>query len=420
MKSFFWISALIVITGAATLPFFMAPPPLYWFEGGLALLFISIILLYLRIIKPISAIRTGVSLLNEQDFSSRLSNVGQRDADSIAATFNRMIDTLKNERLRIMEQNHFLDMLIDASPAGILILNFDGTIRTANPAACAMLGEKELVGNKLEELKGDLSHALPGLKNGSSITVRLSDTHIYRCSRLCFIDTGFQRPFIMIESLSKEIMKAEREAYGKVIRLIGHEVNNTVAGLVPMFETIEMVSEDADLREASASCRERCDSLSSFITRYAEVVKLPAPVLRSTNLSLLFASLMPFLESLTAGRDITISLESEQPAIAKIDPVQMEQVIVNVIKNSIESIGRIGSITIRINASPVGFEITDNGAGISPEAADNMFSPFFSTKEGGQGIGLTLVSEILRSHGCTFSLRTSPLDRLTRFSARFP
>ncbi len=419
MKFLFLTSIAFVLAAAGSLPFFMEQPELWWYEGGAALLLITLILLHIKVIRPISAVRTGVSLLNEQDFSCRLANVGQRDADGIAATFNRMIDTLKDERLRVMEQNHFLEMLIDASPAGILILNYDGTIRTSNPAIRSMLDCNSPEGKCPADIGGDLASVIANLKNGDTTTIRLSDTRIYRCLRRSFIDHGFQRPFIMIESLSKEIMKAEREAYGKVIRLIGHEVNNTVAGLVPMFETVEMIIGDADVREASSSCRERCASLSRFITRYADVVKLPSPTLRSADLSSLLESQLPFLESMTAGRDISVSLESDGPAIADVDPVQIEQVVINVVKNAIESIDKHGSVSIRVNSSPVGFTITDNGPGINTEASENMFSPFFSTKEGGQGIGLTLVSEILRAHGASFRLYTSATDNLTRFEVKF-
>jgi len=417
MKRLFFLAIAIVAVCGVALPFHIEAPALWWFEGGAIFLLTTLIILYVRTIKPIIAIRNGVALLNEQDFSCRLTHVGQRDADSIAATFNRMVDTLRNERVRVIEQNHFLEMLIDASPAGIIILNFNGTIRSANRAACSMLGDNQLTEKRPEELEGDFANLLSRLCTGQSVTARFSDTQIYRCSRHSFIDSGFQRPFFMIESLTKEVMKAERAAYGKIIRLIGHEVNNTVAGIIPMFETVEMVSDDPDLRDASASCRERCASLSKFITRYDDVVKLPPPTLQLTDISELIRQLMPFLESMTAGRSISIRLDAEPGAVANIDPVQMEQVIVNIVKNSIESIGCDGAIEISTSASPAGFVITDNGRGICSEVAENMFTPFFSTKEGGQGVGLTLVSEILHAHNFSFRLHTSPVDKLTRFTA---
>lgn len=359
------------------------------------------LLLYHHVIRPILAVRTGVSLLDEQDFSCRLANVGQRDADNIAATFNRMIDTLRAERCRVLEQNHFLELLIDASPAGIIILNLDGSVRSANAAA------REILDNRLKD-------AIDALPLHHTRTVRLGDTRIYRCSRLSFIDNGFQRQFIMIESLTQEIMVAERAAYGKVIRQIAHEVNNTMCGILPMFETVGMVSADPTMAEVAASCSERCNSLSRFITRYADVVKLPPPTLSRVDLSCLLESLMPFVESMASGRNISLRFVTEGELWADADPLQIEQVVVNVVKNAIESVEHDGEIEVCV--TPTGFTISDNGPGISPEAADNLFTPFYSTKDGGQGIGLTLISEILKAHKFRFSLTTSASDGLTRFA----
>lgn len=96
----------------------------------------------------------------------------------------------------------------------------------------------------------------------------------------------------------------------------------------------------------------------------------------------------------------------------------MEQVMINIVKNSAESIGNHGEITISTSASPATVTVTDNGPGISPETASKLFSPFFSTKVNGHGIGLLFISEVLHKHGCRFSLLTGT-DDLTRFTIRF-
>lgn len=156
------------------------------------------------------------------------------------------------------------------------------------------------------------------------------------------------------------------------------------------------------------------------MTNYAEMVKLPAPDLHEVNLTALVESMIPFLESLTAGREIRIStdVERENPVILRADPVQIEQVIVNIVKNSIESIaGSTGSGTVTVRLTGHGLEVADNGGGISAEVAENLFTPFFTTKNSGNGIGLMLVSEILHNHGFAFSLRTYA-DGITRFRIR--
>lgn len=408
MKLILAAAMLLTAALAAAAPFYLAGTPLYVGEAVLAVLFVLGIIVYRRVLLPVMALKHGIDLLQAQDFSSRLAKVGSRDADNIGAVFNRMMDALKNERLRVMERNQFLDMLIEASPMGIVIYDFNGSISDMNSAARSLLDNDEL------------RCATEELQRGEVRTVRLSDTRIYRLSSLTFLDRGFQRPFVLMESLSEEVRKVEKAAYGKVIRQMSHEVNNTVAGVTPVLDTLAAIADDPDLTETVTASSDRLLSLSRFVTNYAEMVKLPAPDLHEVNLTALVESMIPFLESLTAGREIRIStdVERENPVILRADPVQIEQVIVNIVKNSIESIaGSTGSGTVTVRLTGHGLEVADNGGGISPEVAENLFTPFFTTKNSGNGIGLMLVSEILHNHGFAFSLRTYA-DGITRFRIR--
>lgn len=407
----FAVSALILIVLGGLLTNWLTGTALWIVEGALFAVLIGELLIYRMLAMPVAALRTGVDLLREQDFASKVRKVGQRDADNIAETFNAMMEALKNERLRVREQDHLLNLLIEASPTGIVMYDFEGNVRSANKAAKEML-------------QGALVEAVERIPPGQTQTIRLNDQHIYRCSRLSFLDRGFQRPFMIVESLTEEVMQAERLAYEKVIRTIAHEVNNTMAGVIPLFDTVEAVSDDADMREAVSAASERCANMSSFITRYADVVKLPNPQLRSYSLKELVSRSFPFLESLATGRDIAVHADfSSKEVQVNADPVLMEQVLINLVKNAVESIGDRpgGEISIRINGSEgKTLEITDNGAGISPEDNSGLFTPFYTTKPGGQGLGLMLVSQILRRHGCRFCLSTDSATALTTFRITFP
>ncbi|MDE6264573.1 MAG: PAS domain-containing protein, partial [Paramuribaculum sp.] len=114
-------------------------------------------LLYVNLLHPISAINNGMFLVRAQDFTSRLVKVGQKDADDLVGMFNKMIDRLKEERLRNIEQSHFLQLLIQASPMGIIILDYDEKITMANPTMLAMLGldTKSVEGRMLDDFKGE-------------------------------------------------------------------------------------------------------------------------------------------------------------------------------------------------------------------------------------------------------------------------
>ena len=125
-----------------------------------------------------------MDLLREQDFSSRLAPVGQREADRIVQLFNRLMDQLKNERLRVREQNHFLDLLVSASPMGVVLLDFDRRLTSVNAAARNFLGlpiDAPVEGCRLSELDSPLAVRLSALAPGEVVTVRLNDAMIYRC-----------------------------------------------------------------------------------------------------------------------------------------------------------------------------------------------------------------------------------------------
>lgn len=379
-----------------------------------------------------NTIGSGMELLREQDFSSRLSRVGQYEADRIVNIFNRMMEQLKNERLRLREQNHFLDLLIQASPMGVIITTLDGDVSQLNPMAVKMLGVRpeEAMNKQLGQIDSPLAAELAAIPKEMTSVVRLNDANIYKCTHSSFVDRGFKHPFFLIERMTEEVMRAEKRAYEKVIRMIAHEVNNTTAGITSTLDTVEQaLSEESgmeDICDVMRVCTDRCFSMSRFITRFADVVKIPEPTLSPVRLNELVSMCKRFMEGMCNDRNISLRLEcNPEVDMVRLDVSLFEQVLVNIIKNAVESIEsnsdnmqKPGEIIVR-TATPVSVEVIDNGPGISKEVEAKLFSPFFSTKPHGQGIGLVFIREVLSRHGCTFSLRTYN-DGLTRFRISFP
>lgn len=428
LKGFFFILVLLLLIIGGFFFYLVGKLPSHYFyisEGVVVLTLIYLIVFYRKIVKPLNTIGYGMELLREQDFSSRLSQVGQHEADKIVNVFNRMMEQLKNERLRLREQNHFLDLLINASPMGVVIMTLDCEVSQLNPMAVKMMGmsSEEALGKKLAEIDSPLARGLQNIAKGQTDTIRLNDSSIYKCTHSSFIDHGFQHPFFLIESLTDEVMKAEKKAYEKVIRMIAHEVNNTTAGITSTLDTVEQALSESegmeDFCEVMRVCTERCFSMSRFITRFADVVKIPEPHFSAVNLNDIAFSCKRFMEGMCADRHIALCLEcDEELPEVKLDSSLFEQVLLNIIKNAAESIGQGGEILIR-TSSPAMIEVVDNGSGITKETEAKLFSPFFSTKPNGQGIGLIFIREVLTRHGCSFSLRTYA-DGLTRFRILFP
>ena len=395
-------------------------------EGVIVCTLIFLALFYRKVVRPLDSIANGMDLLREQDFSSRLKPVGQKEADRIVQVFNRMMEQLKEERLRLREQNHFLDLLIDVSPMGVIVLDFDNNVSMLNKAAIRYLNimsADDVCGRPLDNVSTPLAEAITNIPQGKVETLRLGDAMIYRCSRLSFADRGFAHPFILIESLTSEVVKAEKKAYEKVIRMIAHEVNNTVGGITSALDTVRDMLSDiddgADLQEVMTVCIERSMGMSRFITNFADVVKIPEPKLKEVSLNDVVASCKVFIESLRKDKDIRFNYElCSDSARVMLDQVLFEQVLVNIVKNAVESIVSSGTITIRTTASEPVLEIIDDGEPIPRDVETKLFTPFFSTKPTGQGIGLLFIREVLDRHHCSFSLR-SYADGLTRFIIRF-
>jgi len=370
-----------------------------------------------------------MDLLKQQDFSSRLRLVGHGETDRLIEIFNKMMEQLKEERLHVREQNRFLDLLIQASPLGLIIMDFDDRITQINPAGLRLLNldsEKTVLGKQLDESGIEIGKSLASLKTDEDIVLRISGITLYRCIRSSFIDRGFSRPFILVEELTHEVLKIEKKSYENVIRMMAHEVNNSVAAVG---STLTVISDSlkehennelSDVLPAVEASYERCNHLSRFITNFADVVKIPPPVLSEIDLNKLVHSVEALCSMECNRRNIKLTLSlHDNPVILKADGIQIEQVLVNLVKNAYESIQADGEIRIITQQLSPQLIIEDNGAGISEEIKNKLFSPFFTTKPHGQGIGLMFVREALLNHGCKFTFDTNN-DGITRFCISFP
>ena len=377
----------------------------------------------------IELINTGAQFITDGDFTARFREVGQQELDQLVHIYNRMIDHLRDERLKLQEQNFFLDKILKASPSGIITLDFDQRIEMVNPCAETLLqaGAGDLVGKTLAELDRPLAQELDGLGVNESRVLAFLGRRRVKCQRSQFYDRGFLRDFILMEEMTEELRQSEKAAYEKLIRLMSHEVNNSVGASNSLLHscltyTSQLRQDDReDFETALRVVISRTDQLNRFMRSFADVVRLPPPKLIACDVYGLLNDMAILLREESARRNIAWRWDvQEPPGYVAMDRGQMEQVLVNVIKNAVEAIGENGSITVRTGKlSGRKFVcVEDTGAGIAPEARASLFTPFFSTKENGQGIGLTMVQEILDNHRFDFSLASEPGEP-TRFTIYF-
>jgi signal transduction histidine kinase len=342
--------------------------------------------------------------------------------DGLIDIYNLMIDRLREERLAAEEHQHLLQKIVEASPSGIVICDFDGDMQQANPAAQRLLTEAAV------------AEALPALAPGESKLITLAGARRLKVWHAEFRDRGFAKTFYLLEEMTEELRLTEKTAYEKLIRMMSHEVNNSVGAVRSLLESVlryaDQIGEDDryDFTNALTIAAARIESLNRFMTGFADVVRLPPPHLREVELAFVVEDIATLLRPELEQRRIALRRDVARDATVQADQSQIEQVIINVIRNAMESIVDDGEIAGVFGNGIL--SIADTGRGIDPSSRDEVFTPFFTTKREGRGLGLTIVSEILTNHHLLFTLQnregggaeflvtfssgTGPISRLSR------
>jgi len=398
-------------------------------EAFFVISFIFALKLFRALFQPLDLVMTGAEFIKDRDFTSKFNEVGQPEMDKLIAVYNRMIDHLREERTHLQEQHYFLDKILRASPSGIITFDFDEKIAMLNPSAEKILqaASENLTGKKLVELHTPFAEALSRLKAGESQVIPLQGRRRVKCQKSQYLDRGFARSFILMEELTEELRRSEKAAYEKLIRMMSHEVNNSIGAVNSLLHSFlnyknQLRDEDRkDYENALKVAIARTEHLNAFMRSFADVVRLPLPKRQPCDLLALLENIALLMSAESKKREIVWKWAIDKPLEPIVmDKNQMEQVFVNIFKNAMEAIGESGAITIRTGkkGEKKFVLIEDTGVGLTPEARANLFTPFFSTKENGQGLGLTMIQEILSQHRFEFSLDSEP-GQPTQFAIYF-
>jgi nitrogen fixation/metabolism regulation signal transduction histidine kinase len=393
-----------------------------------------------RALQPLDYTRRFQELLQERNYAARLQRAPNDELAGLVAQFNTMLEALYQERLRLGDQRGFLDRLLEATPSAVLAFDFDGRIRLVNASALALLGIAAPEGHALPDWREgradfaegadpiararslQLLDALESLPLGESRLLADADGRRYRAQRSHFFDRGFARHFLLVEELTEELDSSERATYEKLVRVLAHEVNNTVAATGSVLDSLlyyrpQLAPADGDdFGTAIEAVRRRNASLGEFIERFTRVVKMPAPEPRPTDLREVLDDVLHLYREPSRARGVEVAFTRRDavPAIA-LDRNLFEQAVLNIVKNAVEAAetgalarGVPGHVTLELarEADRVRFSVIDSGDRLGDVPPGQMFTPFFSTKRGGQGIGLMFVREVLQRHG--FAYRLAP------------
>ncbi len=322
---------------------------------------------------PAELVRIGSDWMREGDFSQSVRPEGTADLQELVELFNGLFARLRDERTRLREQNLFLDKVMSASPSGMVTTDHEMVIDLVNPAAASMLGVaiETLVGAPIEQALPEAASIAVGER---WIESRGGGRRL-RWSRAQFFDRSFPRDFFLIEDLTHELWTTEKQAYHRLIRILSHEVNNTLGATGSIlrsalaYESQLDSSDRDDFTSALRVASDRGDHLVAFVKRYAEVVKVPRPIKQPVDLIPMLRQMVHLFEAECSERTIEMTItDAPSECLVEMDQVQIEQVLVNVLRNAVEAVDREGTITIRLQHDEDGAMlcIEDSGPGLEP------------------------------------------------------
>lgn len=371
-----------------------------------------------RALQPIELLQSNRAALEGREFGSRMKAMGIPELDELVQLFNGLLEELHEEQLKLGEQKGFFDRLLQATPIGIVIYDFDDHISNINPAAEQMLQLEfqQLKAGTLDQQQSPLAKAICTHDLGRPALITLPDGKQFRVQQSVFYDRGFQRKFLMLEELTRELQTAERNAYETLIQMTSHEVNNTIGATNSLLQGCSdycQQLEEKDREDFSSALQVvigRNSRLAAFMQRLAQVVRLPAPDRQPTDMRQLIRNLQAMFAAELKARNIVWRCDDDAVPLVDVDPHLFEQVLINVVKNAYEAMEKDGTLTVRIQQEPgnVLLVIEDSAGRLSQADTQKLFKPFYSTKRHGQGIGLMLVREILHLHGFSYSLDCEP------------
>lgn len=388
--------------------------PLAWMGVGTALLATAIFAARLQqqVVYPLYTLANLLEALREGDYSLRGSRAQRRDAiGEVVWEVNTLSQTLRDQRLKVEETSALLGKIIASIDIAIFSFDGEGHLRLINPAGERLLAQRAgfVLGRHATDLGLDDALQIDGgetLKRGFP-----GGSGRWDVRRFSFRDGGKPHHLIVITDLSRALREEERQAWQRLIRVLGHELNNSLAPIKSMAGTVASVlamqplPEDwnADARHGLRVIGDRADALARFMVGYASLARLPPPRRQPIELDALLRRVVALEQRLV----IELVPGPELRLLA--DPDQLEQALINLVKNAVEaSQPQSGSVAVRWEASPdrVEIQILDEGLGLG--SSENLFVPFFTTKPGGSGIGLVLAQQIVEGHGGRLTLEDRP------------
>ncbi|MFL5393891.1 MAG: sensor histidine kinase [Myxococcales bacterium] len=349
------------------------------------------------------AIGDALDSLREHDYAVRVDERSSGSLSPLAARFNALAAALRSERNDVYQKELLLETVLETAPSAMVVCNEEDLVVIANTAARDLLGEgKRLTGSRFSEVLDrcapEVRKALQGTEEALFTVERGGETETYMVVGRWFELNSRRHRVVLLRPFTRELARKEVEVWKKAIRVISHELANSLAPITSMVHSARTLAsrpgEAQQLDKALAAVEERSTALRTFLEGYARFARLPQPDKKE----------VPWEEFLAGVRSLySFSLEGALPALPGFfDRAQLQQVLINLLKNAVEAGSTPDQCAIKISALPEGgaeLLVMDRGAGMPEEVRRRALEPFYSTKKRGSGLGLPLCREIVEAHG---------------------
>jgi nitrogen fixation/metabolism regulation signal transduction histidine kinase len=355
----------------------------------------------------VTAVADGIVSLEDRDYSISVSPPADDPAlRRLVEGYNGLGARLRSQRQDLYQRELLLDTVIQASPLALVLTNPGGTILHGNLAARQLyLDGRKLEGcsfpKLLEAQPAAMREALEGDRDTLFTVALAGEPQVFHLSQRRFLLNGQPHRLSLLKQLTRELNAQEVAVWKKVIRVIAHEINNSVAPIASLAQSGQRLAgqpDETQLRRIFGAIEERMAHLSGFVDGYSRFAKLPHPRLAPVEWR-------RFLSSLQAVSPFRV--DGEVPAGSGVfDESQLQQVLLNLVRNAREAGSPEQEIRVSVTPSRGGWqvEVLDRGTGMSEEVLANALLPFYSTKASGTGLGLTLCREIVEGHGGTLDV----------------
>jgi two-component system, NtrC family, nitrogen regulation sensor histidine kinase NtrY len=366
-----------------------------------------------RAIYPLHTAANLLAALRVGDTSHRSATASQGDSfGNVLWEVNALAETLRAQRLKLEETDALLAKVVATTDIGIFAFDADGRLKLLNPAGARLMGlaASALLGRSAESMQ------LEGFGEIPQIAAREfpGASGRFEIRRRVFREGGVEHVMVSVSDVSRALREEERTAWQRLIRVLGHEVNNSLAPIKSISATLADLSRrdpkpadwKVDLEDGLALIGQRADALARFLFGYTSLARVPPPSRQLVDVAELLA------RTARLEQRLPVTLELPPGITARLDPDQIEQAVINLVRNAVDAAGPTGgkvrmSLSLATTSSSDGSRIVihveDDGAGLA--ASDNLFVPFFTTKPDGCGIGLAVARQIAEGHGGTVTLK---------------